>query len=291
MIKSMTGYGKSQCQLPDMSVSIEVKSLNGKTLDINLKVPGLFKSKEQEIRSLIGRHLCRGKTELSISVDSESNANMYALNRSLMDKYYEELKDFAARAGASVSDHLIPAILRLPEVVQQEEQSLGDNEWETLMQGVIAALLQCDEHRLSEGAHLEKDLKLRIHNISVLLDALPALEKTRIESLRERLLKNLESLKDLPSPDPGRFEQEMLYYLEKLDLTEEVVRLRKHLAYFTDTMSETISGGKKLGFISQEIGREINTIGSKANDAEIQKVVVEMKDELEKIKEQLMNIL
>ncbi len=291
MIKSMTGYGKAHCQLEDISVSIEVKSLNGKTLDINLKIPGLLKGREQEIRSLIGRYLGRGKAELLISIDGQTSSNAYTLNKALIIKYYEELRSFADEAGVSVSDHLIPAILRLPDVVRQEEQSLSDNEWEKLLQGVEAALQQCDEYRISEGGHLGKDLMLRIKNISLLLDALPVLEKTRIEALRERLLKSLESLQDIPLPDPGRFEQELLYYIEKLDITEEVVRLRKHLDYFSDTMSEPVSGGKKLGFISQEIGREINTIGSKANDAEIQKVVVDMKDELEKIKEQLMNIL
>ncbi len=291
MIKSMTGYGKGHCQIEDISVSIEVKSLNGKTLDINLKIPALFKSKEQEVRSLISRRLERGKIELSISTNGQNNAITFALNKALMEKYYNELSGFAEQVGSPVPDGLIPAILRLPEVVQHEARELNKESWASLFKSIEDVLADCDQYRVSEGAHLKIDLENRIKTITDLLEEIPPLEKNRTKTLKQRLLKSLEALKGLPSPDPNRFEQEIIYYLEKLDITEETVRLKKHLQYFTDTMAEPEAGGKKLGFISQEIGREINTIGSKANDAAIQKVVVEMKDELEKIKEQLMNVL
>lgn len=291
MIKSMTGYGKAQCQIEGISASIEVKSLNGKTLDINLKIPALFKSREQEIRSMIGRRLVRGKIEFSISTNGQNNALGFTLNKALLEKYYHELKDFAHQAGAPVQDNLIPAILRLPEVVQYETRELSTDAWESLLKHIDGVLQDCDQYRISEGTHLKADLEERIKTISGLLKDIPPLEKHRIKTLRQRLMKSLEALRHIPAPDPNRFEQEIMYYLEKLDITEEIVRLKKHLHYFSETMNEPEAGGKKLGFITQEIGREINTIGSKANDAAIQKVVVEMKDELEKIKEQLMNIL
>ncbi len=291
MIKSMTGYGKAHCQIEEISVSIEVKSLNGKTLDINLKIPALFKNREQEIRSMVSRRLIRGKIEFSISTNGQNNALGFALNKALLEKYYHELKDFADKAGAPVQDNLIPAILRLPEVVQYEARELSTDAWESMLKHIDRVLQDCDQYRISEGAHLKADLEERIKTISGLLEEIPPLEKHRIKTLKQRLMKSLEALKDIPAPDPNRFEQEVMYYLEKLDVTEEMVRLKKHLHYFSDTMTEPGAGGKKLGFITQEIGREINTIGSKANDAAIQKVVVEMKDELEKIKEQLMNIL
>jgi len=291
MIKSMTGFGKSQCQFENKILTIEAKSLNGKTLDINLKIPGLYKSREHELRSLIARHLFRGKTELIIQVEGQNHTSNYSLNKALMEKYFSEIRAFVKQMGHDADDELIPAILRLPEVVQQEAQHLTEAEWQVLVGGITEALEQCDNFRVTEGKHLADDIKLRIEAIAALMEKIPALEKERHRNLRQRLLKQLETLKDIASPDPNRFEQELLYYIEKLDITEELVRLQKHLAYFTQTIGEPESAGKKLGFITQEIGREINTIGSKANDAAIQQIVVQMKDELEKIKEQLMNIL
>lgn len=291
MVKSMTGYGKATCQLASNAVSIELKSLNSKTLDISMRIPGCFKSKEQEIRSLAGQHLGRGKIELVIAFDGLNNNNAYALNKALIEKYYRELSDVAVKLDVPVSSDLIPAILRLPEVIQQEAQQVTEEDWQLLFQALKECLQQCDNYRITEGASMGADLKMRIGKIAGLTDTIRPLEENRRRAIRTKLIKGLESLSDGNAHDPNRFEQELLYYIEKLDITEELVRMKQHLAYFVTTMSEPAPGGKKLTFIAQEIGREINTVGSKANDAAIQKIVVEMKDELEKIKEQLMNIL
>lgn len=291
MIKSMTGYGKSGYQAADRTVNLEVRSLNGKNLDINLKTPGIYKGREQEIRSLIGKLAVRGKIELIITVEG-FNTSSYSLNKPLMEKYHQELMEFASKTGTEtpVSD-LIAALLRLPEVVRQQPEEVGEQEWELLFQALAEAMESCNIYRITEGKVLENDMRSRAGIIGDLLESVRPLEKKRTENVRSKLLKSLESIGDLQQADPNRFEQELLYYLEKLDITEELVRLNQHLEYFTSTLDEEPPQGKKLGFIAQEIGREINTIGSKANDADIQKIVVQMKDELEKIKEQLMNVL
>ncbi len=291
MIKSMTGYGKSQCQLAGKSLSLEVKTLNGKYLDIHLRIPSVYKTREQEIRSLLGQELKRGKAELTITVSSQDETTNYALNKGLMRKYYQELAEFAREQGTAVSGELIPAILRLPDIVQQDEQTLDEEEWQEVLAALREALNACDQYRQDEGKHMQSDLELRVQQISELLADIPQLDASRREKIKQKLLASLEAAKDIAGHDPNRFEQELLYYLEKLDINEELVRLEKHLSYFSETLEEPESAGKKLGFIAQEIGREINTIGSKANDAPVQKIVVQMKDELEKIKEQLMNVL
>jgi len=291
MIQSMTGYGKSTCQHSHKTLTVEIRSLNSKTLDVNLKLPYIYKSKEQELRSLLGKKLSRGKVELLITIESKDESAAYSLNTSLMKKYYLELTAFSREYDIPVTDSLLPAILRLPEVYTQQTETLDQEEWGQLQQAVEEALDDTISYRQSEGRHLEKDLRDRIGKLKSLLTQIPPLEKQRREDIRKRLSAALEELKDVATPDPNRFEQELIYYLEKFDITEEMVRLEQHLDYFSDTMAESISAGKKLGFITQEIGREINTIGSKANDAAIQQHVVRMKDELEKIKEQLMNIL
>ncbi len=291
MIQSMTGYGKSTCQHNHKTLTVEIRSLNSKTLDVNLKLPYIYKSKEQELRSLLGKKLSRGKVELLIAIESKDESAAYSLNTSLMKKYYLELTAFSREYDIPVTDSLLPAILRLPEVYTQETETLDQEEWGQLHKAVEEALEDTIRYRQSEGRHLEKDLRERIGKLKSLLTQIPPLEKKRREDIRKRLSAALEELKDVATPDPNRFEQELIYYLEKFDITEEMVRLEQHLDYFSDTMAESTSAGKKLGFITQEIGREINTIGSKANDAAIQQHVVRMKDELEKIKEQLMNIL
>ncbi len=291
MIKSMTGFGKANCQLPDKTINIEVRALNGKNLDIGLKVPQIYKEKEQEIRSLLSGSLSRGKIELYINIDNHNASAAYTLNKPLLEKYYRELSDFAREVGAPESNDLIPAILRLPEVFQQDDRTPDEAEWTAFLEALQQAIHQTDTYRISEGAHLEKDLQERIAVIGGLLSEIEPLEAQRTTAMRDKLHKALETLNEKNNYDPNRFEQELIYYLEKLDITEEKVRLNKHLDYFSDTLAADISSGKKLGFITQEIGREINTIGSKANDAGIQRIVVQMKDELEKIKEQLMNIL
>lgn len=287
----MTGFGKAQCRLQDKTVTAELKSLNGKYLDIQLKIPAEYKSREQDIRGMLAERLGRGKAELIITFSDLSRIPGYSLNHALMKKYHEELISFAEQQGIQLTDTLIPAILRLPEVVRQEMPSPDDSEWREVAATIRDALDACDAYRLSEGRHMEEDLSLRIGSISSLRKTIPALDVSRKKQAKQKLLNAVGSLRDIPEPDPNRFEQEVLYYLERLDINEELVRLEKHLSYFMETLAEPASAGKKLGFIAQEIGREINTIGSKANDASIQKVVVQMKDELEKVKEQLMNIL
>jgi len=291
MIKSMTGYGKAHCRLNDKEVIVEVRSLNGKNLDINLKIPPTYKDKDQVIRGLLAKKLQRGKIELLINIDNLGSDVPYALNKTLFEKYFHEISNLSNKLGAPVSTELIPAILRLPEVIQQENQKADEEEWTAVQNAISEAIKHTDEFRASEGTHLLEDFNNRIHKISNLLNSIEPLDKQRIETVKQKINKALDALKEENSYDPNRFEQELIYYLEKIDITEEKVRLQKHLDYFLDTLEVDESSGKKLGFISQEMGREINTIGSKAYDSDIQKIVVEMKDELEKIKEQLMNIL
>ncbi len=291
MIKSMTGFGKAHCRTEPGELVIEIRALNGKNLDISLKIPQMFKDKEQEIRSLMSEKLVRGKNELFMSLENNTNTAQYVLNKDLLKKYYEELSRFSSEVGAPADTELIPAILRLPEVMQQDSRKPDEAEWTILLNAIREALDHVDAYRITEGAGLERDLKQRTGNIGELLESITPLEDARTLAIKQKLRKAAENLKEDQAFDPNRFEQEMIYYLEKLDITEEKVRLKQHLGYFSETIDSQISSGKKLGFIAQEIGREINTIGSKANDAGIQRIVVEMKDELEKIKEQLMNIL
>ena len=291
MIKSMTGFGKSGCQYEGKTVSVEVRTLNSKTLDINVKVPGAYRPYEHELRALISQHLIRGKVDLVISFENGNGLPAFALNKPLLEKYFLELSAMAKDLGVAESPDLLPALLRLPEVLSQQAQTAYDDEWKQLLTSIEDALAQTNAFRVSEGKHLENDLKERIHSIRSLLTQIEPLEEARKETVRNKLIKGLNEVQEHTQPDQNRFEQELIYYLEKLDISEEKVRLEKHLEYFEETLDEEASTGKKLGFITQEIGREINTIGSKANDAGIQKLVVQMKDELEKVKEQLMNIL
>ena len=291
MIKSMTGFGKAQCRLNNQDASIELRSLNGKNLDISVKLPQAYRAKEQDIRSLIAQTLVRGKIELIMSSDQNNASSTYKVNKDLIERYYHQISNLSRELGAPVSEALLPSLLRLPDVLQTDTQTAGDQEWAQLMIAIKQAIELADNYRITEGEHLRKDILERIEKITALLSEIEPLEATRTESLKTKLHKAANSINDDPAFDQNRFEQEMIYYLEKLDITEEKVRLEKHLEYFTDTLDAPVSAGKKLGFIAQEIGREINTIGSKANDASIQRIVVEMKDELEKLKEQLMNIL
>lgn len=291
MIRSMTGYGKAVCQLPGYIATVEVRCLNSKSLDINLKIPANLKDKEHKLRAMTGQILLRGKAELVIGLESQENNMTATLNKPLMEAYYKELSDFADQLGSPVPDDLITTILRLPDILRHPLNEPSEAAWDMLIKTIKEALDHTNDFRLSEGAHLENELRQRINMLSGLLEQIRPLLGVRAGAIREKILRGLEEINEASSPDPNRFEQEMIYYLEKLDITEEMVRLDKHLSYFTETIDDPEPPGKKLGFIAQEIGREINTIGSKANDADIQKIVVRMKDELEKIKEQLMNIL
>jgi uncharacterized protein (TIGR00255 family) len=243
------------------------------------------------MRSILTNVAKRGKVDLGIQLDHNGSVSNHSLNMDLAKKYYEELKTLSGEIGNENFSEFLPIIVRMPDVMKPEKEALGEEEWNALKNTLIKALEGLDEFRTEEGNALEKDFVKRIHIIEELLAKIPSFEGERIELLKNRISKELEEITKANSYDKNRFEQELIYYLEKLDITEEKVRLKKHCSYFSDTMNEKESNGKKLGFISQEIGREINTIGSKANHAEIQKIVVQMKDELEKIKEQLSNIL
>jgi uncharacterized protein (TIGR00255 family) len=291
MIRSMTGFGKSECTFNNRKLIIEVKSLNSKFLDINTRIPNGYREKEIELRNLITTKLLRGKVDFVITLEDGSEYSNYKINKALAWKYFTELKDLASdlRQG-SFSDYL-PLIMRLPDVMVPAREELSKKEWELLKKATAQALDRLDEFRLQEGATLKKEMDYRNQKIQGLLEEITPFEKQRIEAIKEKILRGLHELADHEDVDQNRFEQELIYYIDRLDITEEKVRLNKHCNFFQDTLNEPASQGKKLTFIVQEMGREINTLGSKASDAVIQKIVVQMKDELEKIKEQLFNVL
>jgi uncharacterized protein (TIGR00255 family) len=294
MIKSMTGYGKAVAEYRDRRLTIEVKSLNSKQLDFALKLPGMFREKELEVRNLISQKLERGKVDLFISTETTGDSSGISINRDLAKKYHAELKDLLHEMKEDCPGGLLPLIIRLPEVLQSTREELDENDWLLVRSGIEHALALADEFRSHEGAVLDEDLRKRIRLILQYLVEVEPFEKQRITDIREKMIRDFSIYKgdfNGSAPDQNRFEQEFIYYLERLDITEEKTRLKKHCDYFFDTLDDGQSQGKKLGFVTQEIGREINTLGSKANQADIQKLVVMMKDELEKIKEQLLNIL
>lgn len=291
MIKSMTGYGKAECEFQSKKLTIEIKSLNSKQLDLNLKLPSLFKEKEIDIRNEISRELVRGKVELTVSSDSNSEDAVACINTPLLKNYYKQLTEISGELNLSVPEDIIATLLRLPDVLKSEKQEVSDEDWARLMKSISGAIKATDDFRRQEGKALEKDIAERINLISKLAVNLEVFEKQRTEKVKQKIRQSLTELVSPDKIDENRFEQELIYYIEKLDITEEKVRLANHCSYFLETSKEEEPSGKKLGFIAQEIGREINTIGSKANDSEMQKIVVKMKDELEKIKEQINNIL
>lgn len=288
----MTGYGKSVAEIPGRKLTIEIKTLNSKQLDLNLKIPSYFREKELEVRNYLAQYLERGKIEFYIGTEVTGEMLSYSLNHDLAMKYYQELKSLKKEMRDDSS--LLPLVIKMPDVTQTTRDEMNEQEWKAIREGIASAVLQVDEYRVGEGKALEEDMLIRVQSILQLLDSIEPFEKTRMEDLRERLQKDFKNLSgdfNGSAPDQNRFEHELIYYLEKLDITEEKVRLLKHCQYFLETLNESVSQGKKLGFVTQEMGREINTIGSKASHAGIQKIVVQMKDELEKIKEQLGNIL
>ena len=285
MIHSMTGYGKSVLQLPTKKITIEVKSLNSKNLDLNARMPSIYREKELSLRKLIGSQLERGKIDFSIYVEMTGEDTTTQLNKPVVKQYIKQLKEVVD--GEAVD--LLKMAVRFPDALSTERDEIDENEWQTILSGIKDALREIDAYRLDEGKVLEQDFRNRIASISNLLEQVITMDPDRIEGVRERLRKGIEELQE--KVDENRFEQELVYYIEKFDITEEKVRLSNHLEYFISALDSKDSNGKKLGFISQEIGREINTIGSKSNYAPMQKLVVQMKDELEKIKEQLLNVL
>ncbi len=286
----MTGFGKATALLEGKSATIEIRSLNSKQLDLNLRIPPLLRDHESEIRSLVSRKVERGKTELVISIDYTGSDVPASINKPLAIAYYRELKALDQELNAGTND-LLSTVMKMPEVTKQGREELDDPEWLAVQNSLVQALDQLTTFRTHEGSILEQDFITRIGIIRSLLTRVEPFEAARNQQLKDKLRNNFSEFINNNSFDTNRFEQEMIYYLEKLDITEEKVRLAKHCDYFLETLTEEVAVGRKLAFVSQEIGREINTLGAKASDASIQKLVVEMKDELEKIKEQLANIL
>jgi uncharacterized protein (TIGR00255 family) len=286
-LQSMTGFGKKVLQLPGKKITIEIKSLNSKSADINLRLPSLYRSKEGVIRQHLAKTLSRGKIDCSIYSEVTGIESAPQINETLAQGYLMQLKKLADSTNST--GDLIGAVMRMPDVLQSAESELSEQEWKLLEGGLIECLELIGNFRSDEGARLKEDIDMRLKNISDGLEAIIPMEEERTARIKDKLMRGLEQLK--VEVDQDRFEQELIYYLEKLDVTEEKVRLRAHLDYFEELMVAGDEAGKKLGFVSQEIGREINTLGSKANHAGMQKIVVGMKDELEKIKEQVLNIL
>ncbi len=288
MLKSMTGYGKATGTYNTKKISIEVRSLNSKSLDLNVRIAPIYKELESEFRKVIGQELDRGKVDLTISLDSTGETKSYAVNQELAKAYYNDLKSVNEAIGQENVDYL-SLILRMPDIFINEKEELDENEKNWLLDLLKQASTNLNVFRRQEGEALEKEFTERIEDIRRLLLEVPKYENERITIIRERMRKSLEDIA-ATSYDDNRLEQEMIFYIEKLDVSEEKMRLMNHLDYFLETMVLP-SAGKKLGFISQEIGREINTLGSKSNHGEMQKLVVDMKDNLEKIKEQILNTL
>lgn len=287
----MTGYGRSAVNFETKTITIEIKSVNSKQFDLSLRLPSLYREKEPEIRTMLSAVIERGKTDISITIESAMGGESFTLNEPLAERYYKELRAFAQKIGEANEIDYMPLITRLPEVFKSASETLDEKEWAAVSRGIMDTLQKINDFRMDEGAALGRDLTLRVHKILELLGQVAPFETQRTQSVREKLRNAFNDIEKNNEIDKNRFEQELIYYLEKFDLTEEKTRLQKHCEYFLETMAEPASSGKKLGFISQEMGREINTLGSKANHFDIQKVVVLMKDELEKIKEQLLNIL
>lgn len=291
MIFSMTGYGKAVCELPQKKINIEIRSLNSKQIDINTRIPGLYREKEIEIRNIVTGRLFRGKVDVNFFVEAEVPDKVTKINTGIIESYFEQLKPVAEKLNIEGSVDFLKVIMPLPDTTKTEQAALDEQEWIKLREAIENALEDVVEFRKQEGDSLFRELTHRIVNIRSLLKEVEPHESGRIEKIKERLKDGLQFLGDKNNIDENRFEQELIYYLEKLDITEEKVRLANHLDYFIETIETDRPVGKKLGFITQEIGREINTLGSKANDAAIQRIVIRMKDELEKIKEQILNVL
>ncbi len=285
MIQSMTGYGKEVVQLPSKTITLEIKSLNSKGLDLNTRVPSAYREKELEIRDLLAKSLQRGKVDFSLYIEVTGEEVTTQLNEGVVKQYMKQLANVVN--GDSVE--LLKMAVRMPDALKTEREEIDEKEYNVILKGIDRALEAINKYRNDEGLVLENDFLERSKTISKLLNDVIALDPERVDAVKERLRKAVADLKE--KVDENRFEQELIYYLEKYDITEEKVRLKNHLEYFEEALKSTDSNGKKLGFITQEIGREINTIGSKANYAPMQQVVVQMKDELEKIKEQALNVL
>ena len=287
----MTGFGRAEFEVNNKKITLEIKSLNSKQIDINTRIPALYREKDIIIRKELSEKLVRGKVDFNIYVENLGGESNSKINEPILKAYFNHLKQISDSLQVETDQKTLHAAMRLPDVVKTEYETLDEKEWEIILENINKALAEIEEFRIQEGEALEKDIAGNVTCISRLLNDILPYEKQRIESLRSRLTENLENLKINGNIDENRFEQELVFYLEKLDINEEKVRLANHCDYFNETLKSKFSSGKKLGFISQEIGREINTIGSKANEINIQRIVVQMKDHLERVKEQLLNVL
>ena len=286
MIQSMTGFGKATLQLPTKKITIEVKSLNSKGLDLNVRMPSLYREMELGLRNLIASNLERGKIDFSIYIESTAEQTSTRVNVPIVKAYINQLREVYSDADET---ELMKMAVRMPDTMKVEREEIDESEWATKQTVIEEALQNILNFRKDEGESLEKEFQLRIGNIRQFMNEALALDPERVQAIKDRLQTAIAELQ--VNVDENRFEQELIYYLEKLDITEEKVRLTNHLDYFLDTIKGTEANGRKLGFITQEMGREINTMGSKSNHAQMQKLVVQMKDELEKIKEQVLNVL
>ena len=284
MIQSMTGFGKSVISLADKHISVEIKSLNSKSIDINTRIPLIYREKELDFRKLIAEQLLRGKVDFTILVENIGNQTPSKINENIVKAYIEQMRNIVDGDRTE----LLKMAVRMPDALQTSTESITEEEFAAIFEHIAIAITDLQNFRLQEGKVLEKDFLLRIQNIDYYLQQVQTLDSERLLLVRERLEK---AVADIQNVDANRFEQELIFYLEKLDITEEKIRLKKHLDYFIETLQSEDSNGRKLSFIAQEIGREINTLGSKANFAPMQQIVVQMKDELEKIKEQVLNVL
>lgn len=291
MIQSMTGYGKAVVAYKDKKIHAEVKSLNSKQLDLNTRMAPLYREKEMEVRQMVAEALIRGKVDMSVWIEKDTAVDPTPINTALVENYYNQIKTISDKTGIPVPEDWFYTLLRMPDVLTKTDvEELDDEEWQAVKQAVGEALKNLVDFRIQEGAALEKKFTEKVDNIQRLLAEIEPFEKGRVEKIKARIIDGLQQIPGVDY-DKNRMEQELIYYIEKLDISEEKQRLTNHLKYFRDTMREPAGQGKKLGFIAQEMGREINTTGSKSNQAEMQNIVVKMKDELEQIKEQVLNAL
>lgn len=291
MIKSMTGYGKATGDFQGKKVTVEVRAINSRQNDLNIKLPAVLREKEAEIRNILSQKLERGRIDLIISYEVHNIQNLPVINRDVVKSYYQQVKTLSEEIGIKIPRNILTALLRFPDALQQEKDETAEEDWTAVRALLEEAVGKAVQYRIDEGKAMETDIVRSVNRILDSLTELSRFESGRTEKLREKLTQLLETTVPAEKIDRNRLEQEIIYYLEKFDINEEKVRLKQHCSYFLEKLNEQESNGKILGFISQEIGREINTIGSKANDADIQRIVVGMKDDLEKIKEQLLNVL
>ncbi len=291
MIQSMTGYGKTTVTYKEKKINVEIKSLNSKALDLSTRIAPLYREKEMEMRQMIAQALIRGKVDFNVWIEKEAGSDATPINAALVENYYHQINNISAKTGIPLPEDWFYTLLRMPDVLTKTEtEVLSEEEWAVVKGAVADAIGKLVVFRQQEGAALQAKFNEKIHNIATLLASIEPYEKARVEKIRSRIIEGLKSIPEAEY-DKNRLEQELIYYIEKLDISEEKQRLTNHLKYFRETMDEPAGQGKKLGFIAQEMGREINTTGSKSNNAEMQNIVVKMKDELEQIKEQVLNAL